>query len=98
MGFGPYNRSLKIQKFIWTPTPKVRTHLGVWRCSLGSVQVHSFTLSHTPGSMKCDSRASLLARTFASPYLGCEPKAKVATITLDDEGTNFCIIKSRGVT
>jgi len=23
-------------------------------------------------------QASLLARTFASPYLGCEPKAKVA--------------------
>jgi hypothetical protein len=29
--------------------------------------------------MKCDSHASLLARTFASPYLDCEPKAKVAT-------------------
>jgi hypothetical protein len=29
--------------------------------------------------MKCDSRASLLARTFASPSFGHEPKAKVAT-------------------
>jgi hypothetical protein len=29
--------------------------------------------------MKCDSRASLLASTFASPYLGHKPKARVAT-------------------
>jgi hypothetical protein len=29
--------------------------------------------------MKCDSRASLLARTFASPCPGCEPKVKVTT-------------------
>jgi hypothetical protein len=29
--------------------------------------------------MKCDSRASLLARTFASPCFGHEPKVKVAT-------------------
>jgi len=42
------------------------------------VEVHSFTLSHTPGSMKCDSWASLLARTFASLCLGHEPKARVA--------------------
>jgi hypothetical protein len=27
--------------------------------------------------MKCDSWALLLARTFASPYLGRKPKAKV---------------------
>jgi hypothetical protein len=31
--------------------------------------------------MKCDSRPSLLARTFISLYLGYEPKAKVATTT-----------------
>jgi hypothetical protein len=30
--------------------------------------------------MKCDSRVSLLARTFASPCFGHEPKAKVAII------------------
>ncbi len=47
--------------------------------SLGSVGVHSFTFSHIFGNMKCDSRASLLARTFASPCLGCEPKTRVAT-------------------
>jgi hypothetical protein len=30
--------------------------------------------------MKCDSWASLLARTFASHYFGREPKAKVTII------------------
>jgi hypothetical protein len=30
--------------------------------------------------MKCDFQASLLARTFVNPYLGHEPKAKIATI------------------
>jgi hypothetical protein len=29
--------------------------------------------------MKCDSQASLLARTFASPCLGHKPKVRVAT-------------------
>ncbi len=47
--------------------------------SLGSVSVHSFTLSYIPGSMRCDSRASFLARTLANPYLNHEPKAKVVT-------------------
>ncbi len=47
--------------------------------SLESVEVHSLTLSHTPRSMKCDTRASLLAYTFASPCIGCKLKAKVAT-------------------
>jgi predicted phosphohydrolase len=32
--------------------------------------------------MKCDSRASLLASTFASPYLSREPNVKVAIETL----------------
>jgi len=47
--------------------------------SLGSVRVHSLTLSHTPRSMKCDSQALLLAHTFASPCLGHKPKARVVT-------------------
>jgi len=47
--------------------------------SLGSVGVHSLTFSYIPESMKCDSWASLLARTFASPCLGREPNAKVVT-------------------
>jgi hypothetical protein len=29
--------------------------------------------------MKCDSQTSLLACTFVSPYIGREPKIKVAT-------------------
>ncbi len=48
--------------------------------SLENVKVHSLTFFCTPRGMKCDSCASLLARTFANPYLGREPKAKVATI------------------
>jgi hypothetical protein len=55
----------------WNPTPKMGAHLGVW--------VHSFTLSYIFESMKCDSWASFLAHTFASLYVGCEPKARVAT-------------------
>ncbi len=46
---------------------------------LGSVWVHSLPLSYTPKIMKCDFQASLLALTFASPCLGCECKARVAT-------------------
>jgi len=38
------------------------------------------TLSYTPGNMKCDSWASLLARTFVRPCLGHKPKARVVTI------------------
>jgi len=50
--------------------------------SLGNVRVHSLTLSYTPGNMRCDSRASLLARTLANPCFGCEPKAWVTTYLL----------------
>ncbi len=49
--------------------------------SLGSVRVHSPTLSYTLKSMKCDFRASLLAHTFASLCLGSEPKARVVTFS-----------------
>jgi len=74
MGFDPCNCSL---------------NLGIHRdsnsqsgSSLGSVRVHSVTFSCTPRSMKCDSLASLLACTFASPCLGHEPKVRVATFLL----------------
>jgi len=43
------------------------------------VRVHSLTFSYTPGSMKCDSQASLLAHTLANPCLGRKPKARIAT-------------------
>ncbi len=72
IGFDSYNHSLKIWESIGTPTPKVGAHLGMWG-------YHPLTLSHTLGNMKCDSWASPLVRTFTSPCLGCEPKAKVVT-------------------
>jgi len=64
------------------------------------VEVHSLTLSHTPGNMKCDSRTSLLAHTFANPCLGCEPKVRVATksdiwMLFSCKGTKYTI--GRGV-
>jgi len=43
MVFDPYNHSLKIQKSIKTPTPKVGAHLGVWRF----IPSHSPTLPGT---------------------------------------------------
>jgi hypothetical protein len=51
--------------------------------SLGSVRVHSLTLSYTLRSMRCDSWASLLAHALASPCLGLEPKAKVETFYVE---------------
>jgi len=74
MGFNLYNHSLKIQDSIGTPTPKVEVHLGEWRF----IPSHSLTL---PNNMKCDSRASLLANTFASPCFGHKPKARVVAST-----------------
>jgi hypothetical protein len=53
------------------------TFLAAWNVILG---FHSLTLSYTPGSMKCDSRASFLARTFVSPYLGREPNVRFAKL------------------
>jgi hypothetical protein len=38
--------------------------------------------SHPFGRMKCDSQASLLAHTFASPCLGHEPKIRVTTMCI----------------
>jgi hypothetical protein len=72
MGFNPYNYSLK-SGVHWDSNSQSGS-------SLGSVEVHSLTLSHIPESMKCDFWASLLARTFVSLCLGHEPKARVATI------------------
>jgi hypothetical protein len=50
--------------------------------SFGSARVHSLTLSYTPGSMRCDSQASFLARNLASVCLGHELRARVATLIL----------------
>ncbi len=72
MCFDPCNCALKIQESIWDSN----SHNG---SSLGSVRVHSLTFFSTPKSSRCDF-CSLLARNFASPCLGCKPKARVATI------------------
>jgi hypothetical protein len=52
--------------------------------ALGSVGVHSFTLSYTLKNMKCDSRASFLAHTFASSCFSRKPKVKVTTHSMKD--------------
>jgi hypothetical protein len=74
MGFDIYNCFLKIQESIGTVIPKIGA-------PFGSVKVHSFTLSYIPGSMKCDSWASLLSRTFVNLSLSHKPKARVATLS-----------------
>jgi hypothetical protein len=74
MGFDPCNCFLKIQEAVGTPTLKVGIHFRVWRFNS-----HTLPYSQSPKSMKCDSRGSLLARTFVSPSLSREHKARVAT-------------------
>jgi sterol desaturase/sphingolipid hydroxylase (fatty acid hydroxylase superfamily) len=64
MSFDPCNCPLKVWESIGILTPKVGVHLEVW----GFIPSHSPTL-----------RASFLAHTFASLYLGCEPKVRVAS-------------------
>ncbi len=76
MGFDLCNCSMKIRESIETPTFKMGVHLGVWVF----IPLHSYTFE----SMRCDSHASLLAHTFASPCLGRKPKARIATILIDE--------------
>jgi hypothetical protein len=73
MSFDPYNHPLKIRESIETPTPKMGVHLGMrgFLHILLHSHEHEMWLS-----------GSLLARTFASPCLGHEPKARVATLWL----------------
>ncbi len=71
MGFDPYNCS-ENSRVHWDSNSQSGS-------SLGSVDVHSLTLSHTPRNMKYESWASFLVRTFASPCFGREPRARVAT-------------------
>jgi hypothetical protein len=54
-----------------TLTPKVGVHLGV----CGLIPSQSLALQEC----KCDSHVALSSRTFASPCLGREPKARVVT-------------------
>jgi hypothetical protein len=62
--FGPCNRSLKFRESTGTPLPKVGVALGVWRFTPS----YSLTLSNTPGSMWCDSRASSCLNSRASSW------------------------------
>ncbi len=65
--------------------------------SFGSVGVHSLTFSYTPRSMKCDSQASFLAHTFASPCFGHEPKVRVVTMVMSSYFNTqwFCLGKKQ---
>jgi hypothetical protein len=67
LSFDPWNCSLKFQE-------------SQSRSCLGSVRVHSLTLSYTPGSMWCDSRAFFWPTPLQPLCLGREPKTKVAKI------------------
>jgi hypothetical protein len=69
MGFNPYNCSMKIQEYIEIPTPKVGVHLGVWR----------FIPSHSPALPHSREHEMLFPSFILGPYLGREPKARVAT-------------------
>jgi len=82
MSFNPCNCSLKIWKLIVTPIPKVEARLGV----CGGSFLHT---SYTPENMKCDSWASVLARTFASPCFGRESKFRVTIEKNNITSTNI---------
>jgi len=64
--FDPYNRSLKFRESTGTPSPKVGVALGVWVFTPS----YSLTLSNTPGSMWCDSRASSCLKSRTSSCFG----------------------------
>jgi hypothetical protein len=72
MSFDLYKCSLKIWESIWDSNSHNES-------SFGSVKVHSLTFFCIHGSMRYDSRVSLLAHNLASLYFGHEPKTKVTT-------------------
>jgi hypothetical protein len=70
--FDPCNRSLKFWESTGTPSPKVGVCLGsvrVHSLTLSNTFSHSLALSCTPGSMWCDSRASFCLDSRASSWL-----------------------------
>jgi hypothetical protein len=71
MSFDPCDCPLKIQESIGSPIPKMRVHFRVWRF-IPHTCLHSW--EHEMWFL-----GSILARTFANPYLGCKPKARVVT-------------------
>jgi hypothetical protein len=92
MGFDPYNRSLKIQESIGTPTPKVGAHLGVW----GFILSHSPTLPRTwdvtPGLTSWPSPLQALA-LVASPRLGLRQNYSLRNRNLSQciKTNNLCL-------
>jgi len=72
MIFYLYNHSLKIQESMEFKLPKWEP---IWECEF-------IPSLHFQEHKKCDSRASFMVCTFASPYFSHEPKAKVVIIML----------------
>ncbi len=77
MGFDLYNLFLKIQKSIGTPTPKVGTHLGVWRF----IPSHSPTL---PKTWDVTLRLPFWPAHLQAFCFGRKPKVRVATILMSN--------------
>ncbi len=73
MGFDPCNHALKVRESIWDSNSQHGS-------SLGSVRVHSLTLFALPGACEMTPRCPSWPATFQPPCLGCEPKARVATL------------------
>ncbi len=74
MSLVPWSRFLKVQKFVRTLTPKVRS-------SFGSVEVDSLTLSYTPRSMRCDSEASSWPAPLQALALVASPRLRLRQYT-----------------
>jgi len=72
MSFDPCNHPLKIWKSIGIPTPKMGVHLGC-EGSFPHILLHS-------REHEMWLSGSILARAFTNPYLGHEPKSRVATL------------------
>ncbi len=76
--FDPYNRFLKFWESTGTPSPQVGVALGVW----GFTPSHFLTLSHTPGSTWCDSRASFCLDSRASSWLNSRASSLARTLAI----------------
>jgi hypothetical protein len=85
LSFDPWNFSLKFWESIRTPFPKVGVTSGMWRF----IPSYSLTLSYTPGSMWCDSRASSRPAPLQPLCLGCKPKVRVATRIIFEHLWNY---------
>jgi hypothetical protein len=76
LSFDPCNFPLKIWESRWTPISQSGS-------CLGSVKVHSLTLSYIPGSMWCDALTGC-SQPCKPLCLGREPKSKVVTIIMSN--------------